>query len=116
MPTKSTTGSLRHRIKIRRHSDIPAASMGLDPQFDAGIDRWADKQQVSAATYYASAQVGDQVTHWFVLRAGTLTRPEDLTTDLVIDHGGRRYRISRAREHPDDDQFTAVEAIDLGRI
>lgn len=113
---KPTIGSLRHRVQIRTHSDLPVADGSLLAQYSAGVARWADKQSVSSATYYASVQVGDQVTHWFVLLRGSLTQPEQLTTDLVIDHGGRRYRVMRARVHPQDDAFTAVEAVDLGVI
>lgn len=107
---------LRSRILLRRLTTLPVSTSGLQQQFEAGVERWADKQHVSSGTYYASAQTGDQVTHWFVLRRGALTKPEDLTTDLVIEHAGRRYRIVRAREHPKDRNYTAVEATDLGEV
>jgi head-tail adaptor len=109
-------GDLTHRIKIRLHTDVPNSSMGLDPQYTAGIDRWARVEQISAATYFASRQTGEDVTHWITLRRGTLTRPEDMTTDLVIEHKGRRCRVVRARVHPLHEQYTAVEALDLGAI
>lgn len=111
-----TAGALTHRIKIRLHTDVPNASMGLDAQYTAGIDRWARVEQISAATYYASKQTGEDVTHWITLRRATLTQPEQMTTDLVIEHKGRRYRVVRARVHPLHEQYTAVEALDLGAI
>lgn len=107
---------LRYRVLLRRLTTLPVSTSGLQQQFDVGVERWADKQHVSSGTYYASAQTGDQVTHWFVLRRGSSTRPEDLTTDLVIEHAGRHYRIVRAREHPKDRNYTAVEATDLGEV
>lgn len=116
MSSPPTSGSLKSRILIRLHTDVPNASMGLDPQYTAGISRWARVEQISAATYHASKQTGEDVTHWIVLRRATLTRPEDLTTDLVVEHKQRRYRVVRARVHPLHEQFTAVEALDLGAI
>jgi len=114
--SQPTIGALRHRIRIRTHTDLPMAGGGLQAQYSAGVERWADKQAVSAATYYASAQTGDQVTHWFVVLRGALTQPEQLTADMVIDHAQRRYRVVRARPHPQDDKYTAIEATDLGAI
>lgn len=114
--SRPSTGRLRHRVEIRRLTSIPAFGGGLEDQFSAPVRRWAEKQTVSAATFYASAQVGDQVTHWFVLLRGNLTQPEQLTTDLVIEHASRRYRVVRARVHPADDRYTAIEATDLGAI
>lgn len=111
-----STGRLRHRIGIRRHTSFPTSGAGLEEQFSSPVFRWADKQTVSSSTFYASAQVGEQVTHWFVLLRGNLTQPEQLTTDLVIEHASRRYRVVRARVHPADDMYTAIEATDLGAI
>lgn len=116
MATRSEIGQMLNRVLIRRLSTLPVSTSGLQQQFDAGIERWADKQHISSGAYYAAAQTGEQVTHWFVVRRGTLTRPEDLSTDLVIEHAGRRYRIVRAREHPKDRQYTAIEALDLGEV
>lgn len=109
-------GALIYRVSILRLSSVPAFGGGLDDQYSVPLHRWADKQSVSAATFYGSAQVGDKVTHWFVLLRGNLTQPEQLTTDLVIEHASRRYRVVRARVHPEDDKFTAIEATDLGAI
>lgn len=110
------SSGLKWRVRIRRLSTLPVSTSGLQQQFDVGIERWADKQHISSGAYYASAQTGEQVTHWFVVRRGALTRPEELTADLVIEHAGRRYRIVRAREHPKDRNFTAIEALDLGEV
>ena len=113
---KMSAGKLKHRVKIRLHLDVPNASQGLDETYSSGIDRWADIEQIGSAAYYGSKQVGEEVTHWIVVRRGVGTRPEDLTTDWVVEHGGRRYRIKRSRLHPKSDQFTAIEALDLGAI
>lgn len=109
-------GGLIHRVSIRRLTSVPAFGGGLQDQYSEPVRRWADKQSISAATFFASAQVGEQVTHWFVVLRGSLTQPEQLTTDLVIEHASRRYRVVRARPHPADEKFTAIEAIDLGAI
>lgn len=114
--SKPSIGSARHRIAIRRLTSLPVFGGGLSDQYSTPVMRWAEKQNVSAATFYASAQVGENVTHWFVLLRGNLTQPEQLTTDLVIEHASRRYRVVRARVHPEDDKFTAIEATDLGAI
>lgn len=113
---KPSIGALQHRVRIRRLSSVPAFGGGLDDQYSVPVYRWAKKETISAATFYASAQVGDQVTHWFVLLRGGLTQPEQLTTDLVVEHASRRYRVVRARVHPQDEKFTAIEATDLGAI
>lgn len=113
---KPKIGALQHRIAIRRLTSLPAFGGGLSEQYSAPVMRWADKQSISAATFFASAQVGEEVTHWFVVLRGNSTQPEQLTTDLVIEHASRRYRVVRARLHPDDDTFTAIEATDLGAI
>lgn len=111
-----TAGALRYRVSIRRLTSIPAFGGGLDDLYSVPVKCWADKQSVSSATFYASAQVGDRVTHWFVLLRGNQTQPEQFTTDMVVEHASRRYRVVRARVHPVDDRFTAIEATDLGAI
>lgn len=111
-----TAGLLKDRVKIRRHTNVPNVAFGLNELYDVGLDRWARLQQISAATYYGAKQVGENVTHWIELRRATGTQPEDLTTDFVVEFKGRRYRVVRSRVHPDDDQFTAIEALDLGAI
>lgn len=114
--TKPGAGALIYRVLIRRLSTLPVSTSGLQQQFDAGVERWADKQHISSSTFYAAAQTGEQVTHWFVVRRGSMTRPEDLTSDLVVEHAGHRYRVVRAREHPQDRNYTAIEALDLGEV
>lgn len=111
-----SAGKLKHFVRFRRHLDVPNGQLGLDETYPTEFDRWAGIEQISAATYYGAKQVGESVTHWIVIRRGTGTRPQDLTTDWVIEHDGQRYRVSRARTHPDDDRFTAIEAFELGAI
>lgn len=113
---KPSIGALRHRISVRRLTSLPTIGGGLSDQYSVPVALWAEKQSISAATFYASAQVGDQVTHWFVVLRRSQTEPEQFTTDLVIEHASRRYRVVRARLHPDDSTFTAIEATDLGAI
>ena len=113
---RPTTGGLKHRVQLRKHSDVPNAAFGLDEQYAVSVPRWANVSQSSAGTYFGAKQVGESVTHWIVVRRGAGTQPEELTTDFVVEHKGRRYRVVRARLHPDDDQFTAIEALDLGAI
>jgi len=112
--TLPTTGELTARIAIRPWSDSPNAAFGLDTTFGAPLYRWARKRSAGAMVHYGSKQTGDAVTHFFDLRRGAGTKPEDFNGSQVIEHGGHRYRVLRAADMNGAVLFTTVECTQIG--
>lgn len=110
------SGELQRRITIRVWSDVPNAAFGLDHIYDAGIQRWAKLEPVSGLQYWGTQQIAESPTHRVWVRYGTGTKPEDITGQHVIEHGGRRYRVLRTTNIEDAQRFTMIEAKDLGSI
>jgi hypothetical protein len=111
-----TSGELNARIAIRQWSDSPNAAFGLDSNYGAPLLRWARKRSAGAMVHYGSKQTGDAVTHFFDLRRGQGTKPEDFTTSVVIEHAGHRYRVLRAADMNGAELFTTVECTQIGVI
>ncbi len=109
-------GELQRRIKIRLWSDIPNAAFGVDPAYDAGIDRWAKVEPIYGIAIRAGMNVGEVPTHLFWVRYGPDTQPEDFTGSHVVEWRGRRYRVLDAINVAGADRFTRISAKDLGVI
>lgn len=111
-----TSGELTARIDIRSWSDSPNAAFGLDTSFGVPLKRWARKRSAGAMVHYGSKQTGDAVTHFFDLRRGASTKPEDFNGSQVIEHAGQRYRVLRAVDMNGAEQFTTVECTQIGAV
>lgn len=111
-----TAGELTARIAIRPWSDSPNAAFGLDSSYGTPLPRWARKRSAGAMVHYGSKQTGDTVTHFFDVRRGQGTKPEDFTSSVVIEHAGFRYRVLRAVDMDGAELFTSVECTQLGAI
>ena len=109
-------GEYKRRIVIRVWADVPNAAFGVDQTFDEGLRRWAKKEPVHSLAIRAGAQTGEVPTHFFWVRYGTGTRPEDITTSHVIEHDDRRYRVLGSINVDDADVCTRIEAKDIGAI
>jgi len=110
------TGELTRRILIKHWTDIPNASFGITPTFDAGIPAWAKIKPVTGVLYWGNKQIGNDITHIFWVRYRQGTRPEDIGGDHVIEWNNRRYRIKNATNMEDANVFTMIETTDLGAI
>lgn len=112
--TLPTAGQLTAHIAIRDWSDSPNVAFSLDTTFGPPRYRWARKRSAGAMVHYGSKQTGDAVTHFFDLRRGAGTKPEDFNASVVIDHAGYRYRVLRAVDMHGAQLFTTVECMQIG--
>jgi len=112
------TGELVRRIILRRWTDTANVGYGIDQTFDTGIIRWAKIEPVFGVAYFGAKQIGEDITHRVWLRFGPGTKPEDITSQHVIDYpqGARRYRVVRATNSMDAQMFTMIECKDIGAI
>ena len=114
--TLPSPGELNRRILIRQWADVPNVSFGIDQTFDAGITRWAKKDPIHGLQIRMGAQTAEVPTDLFFVRAGTGTRPEDITTTHVVEFNGRRYRVLDAIDVNGAGEYTRITAKDLGVI
>ena len=100
-------GQLSARVKLRLWKDEPAAGGGIEPGYADVATLWAKIEPVGAGIYHSGMQVGKTVTHRIFIRV----RP-DVTSDHVIEHAGRRFRVQRITDL--DGRFTVIEAEEEG--
>lgn len=109
-------GRFKHRVVIRRLTDVPNAAFGTDQVPDAGVSRWACMEPVGGGMFWGTKQAGEDITHRCWLRYGPQTRPEDMTGDHVVDFNGSRYRVKRATNVMEAQRFTMLELQQLGAL
>jgi hypothetical protein len=115
---RPTAGELNRRILIRKRSDLPTMGNALSENYTAGVQAGAKLTPVGNATFFGTQQVGENVTHSFVVRR----RPEDgitaydITGDYVIDCEGYRYRVRRCDDLQGDRHTLLIQCELLGII
>lgn len=112
------SGALNRRVTIRLWTDSANADFGITQAVDAGITRWARIEPVTGVAYWNGKQIGEEITHKIYVRYGSGSRPQDLGGQHVVDHpsGNSRFRIIRATNINDDENFTMLECKDIGPI
>lgn len=116
--TWPNTGELQRRVIIRLWMDNANAGFSITPDYDNGITRWAKLEPVSGVAYWGSKQIGEEFTHRCWIRYAAGTKPEEITSQHVIDYpqGNRRFRVVRTTNVGDAQKFTMIECKDLGAI
>ncbi len=104
-------GDLNKRIAIRTWQDVPNAQMGSDVQYGAPLFVWACVHPVGGAIYYGAQQIGEAVTHRFIVRTGA-----DVTAQHIIEWDDKRFRIRRVNKMAEALHFTVIEVEELGKI
>jgi SPP1 family predicted phage head-tail adaptor len=104
------TGELNRKIRIRLWTDVPNATFGLTQTFDEGFKRWAKKEPINSLALLHGAHTSETPTDLFWVRYASLTRPEDLTTEHVVELDGKRYRILSVVDVDDQNLFTRIAA------
>lgn len=107
---KPTIGEMRHRITIRRRTDLPVGAFAVESAFPEQVTRWAAKRQVSGATYYGAVAAGSAVTHEFAVRGIR----HGFGADHEVVHGSSLYRVARVYEI--ENCVTVLECEDLGNV
>lgn len=115
---RPAAGDLNRRILIRQRSDMPTMGGSLTENYTAGKPAWAKLTPVGNATFFGTQQVGENVTHSFVVRR----RDEDgitaygITADFVIDCEGYRYRVKRCDDLQGERHTLLIQCELLGII
>lgn len=111
-------GSFDRRVLIRKRTDQPTMGSSLTEIYTAGVQAWARLKPVGNATFFGTQQVGESVTHSFVVRR----RDEDgisaytITADHVIDCEGYRYRVKRCDDLHGERHTLLIQCELLGEI
>ena len=115
---RPAAGSLDRRILIRKRSDMPTMGSTLTENYTAGVPAWAKLTPVGNALFFGTQQIGENVTHSFVVRR----RDEDgvsayeITGDYVIDCEGYRYRVKRCDDLQGERHTLLIQCELLGII
>ncbi len=115
---RPAAGSLDRRVLIRKRTDIPTMGNTLSETYTTGVQAWAKLTPVGNATFFGTQQVGESVTHSFVVRR----RDEDgitaygITADHVLDCEGYRYRVKRCDDLKGERHTLLIQCELLGAI
>jgi len=115
---RPAAGELNRRILIRQRSDLPTMGHSVSETYTAGKSAWASLTPVGNATFFGTQQVGEDVTHSFVVRR----RDEDgitaysIDTNFVIDCEGYRYRVKRCDDLKGERHTLLIQTELLGVI
>lgn len=116
-------GDLNRRIAIRLRTDIPAADMGLSPEFSEIKPRWAKIEPVGTGIYASGVQTGNKITHrvWIRTLKGVTESHEvvhvthlegEATYSVVPD--SPIYRVKRTAPLNGGRRFTLLEVEEIG--
>lgn len=116
--TWPNVSELDRRVLIRRWTSQANFDMGLNETFDVGITRWAKIKPVAGSAFFDGQQTDEGMTHRIWIKYGTGSKPQDITTNHVIDHAAsnERFRVLRATNVGDAQRYTMIEVNLLGAI
>lgn len=116
-------GELNRRVAIRQRTDIPAADMGLDPEFSEIKPRWAKIEPVGTAVYAAGVQTENKLTHrvWIRSLRGVSESHEVVHVEHLagapaysVIPGSPVYRVKRNADLNGGRRFTLLEVVEVG--
>lgn len=102
-------GELSRRVRVRRRSDLPADSIGLDSVFSESKWRWAMIVPAGTGVYVDGIQTDNKFTHWITLRF-----LKGVTSDHEVVHGSTLYRVKRSADMNGSHRFTLLQVEELG--
>ncbi len=102
-------GQLNRSVTLRRRTDMPTGEVGVAPEFDQELQRWAKVEPVGSAVHAGSVQIDAIVTHRVYLRAIA-----GITNAHEVVCAGRVYRVKRVTDLQGAGRFTVLEVEELG--
>lgn len=115
---RPAAGELNRIALIRQRTDLPAMGTGITETYTDGVSAFAKLTPVGNATFFGTQQVGEDVTHSFVVRR----RDEDgitaygIDTNYVLDCEGYRYRVKRCDDLQGERHTLLIQCELLGEI
>ena len=115
---RPTAGELNRQILIRQRTDLPTMGVSLTETYSEGKSAFAKLTPVGNATFFGTQQVGENVTHSFVVRkrAEDQITAYEITGDFVIDCEGFRYRVKRCDDLKGERHTLLIQTELLGVI
>ena len=108
-------GSLNRRIVIKRWQDVPVGAFHVEQTYDEGVQVWAKVEPVGSQVYWGTHQIGEQVTHRFIIRrVQGVTDERTITAQHIVQYNGYRYTIKRVNDYKDAHRFVVIEAQEVG--
>lgn len=102
-------GELNRRVTFRHRIDTPSAGFGTQSEDLMTFKAWAKVAQPGAATYQASVQTADLITHYLTIRYRT-----DISSGWEVVVSGEVLRIKRMRDLNGARRFWLLECESLG--
>lgn len=102
-------GELNQYIQYRKRIDTPGADFGTEPEDLETFSTWTKVRQTGAATYQASVQTDNAITHYLTIRYRT-----DISSEWEAIVSGEVMRVRRIRDLNSAKRFLLLECESLG--
>lgn len=102
-------GQLRKRCTFLEWTSEQEGT-GLREEFKPLFSTWCKLEPTGALTYwFGKVQLDTEVTHRITVRRTERTKPEKLTSQIVVEVEGARFKILRASDLEGAERFTVLD-------
>ena len=102
-------GQLRKRCTFLEWTSEQEGT-GLREEYKPILSTWCKLEPTGALTYwFGKVQLDTDVTHRITVRRTERTKPEKLTSQIVVEVEGARFKILRAADLEGAERFTVLD-------
>lgn len=102
-------GQLRKRCTFLEWTSEQEGT-GLREEFKPLFSTWCKLEPTGALTYwFGKVQLDTNVTHRITVRRTERTKPEKLTSQIVVKVDGNRFKILRSSDLEGAERFTVLD-------
>lgn len=102
-------GQLRKRATFLEWTSEQEGT-GLREEYKPILTTWCKLEPTGALTYwFGKVQLDTDVTHRITVRRTERTKPEKLTSQIVVEVEGARFRILRSSDLEGAERFTVLD-------
>lgn len=102
-------GQLRKRCTFLEWTSVQDGA-DLREEFKPILSTWCKLEPTGALTYwFGKVQLDTDVTHRITVRRTERTKPEKLTSQIVVEVDGNRFKILRSSDLEGAERFTVLD-------
>ena len=102
-------GQLRKRCTFLEWTSVQDGA-DLREEFKPILSTWCKLEPTGALTYwFGKVQLDTEVTHRITVRRTERTKPEKLTSQIVVEIDGARFKILRSSDLEGAERFTVLD-------
>lgn len=102
-------GQLRKRCTFLEWTSVPDGT-DLRDEYKPILTTWCKLEPTGALTYWlGKVQLDTDVTHRITVRRTERTKPEKLTSQIVVEVEGARFKILRSSDLEGAERFTVLD-------